>query len=97
MDRDGTQDLVLAQLHTSPEKRVMVLYNRGGQGGRWEVQVIATTGLHNGLVADVDRDGDIDVFGANYTTFPPVRLWLNQLRAPAGGQARSAWSWGRVG
>jgi hypothetical protein len=79
-DGDGDQDLLVAQMHTSRERRVMVLYNANGAGTSWTRQVIATTGLHNGVVADIDRDGDPDVFGANYRDTKPVRLWLNQRR-----------------
>ncbi|MFO1062216.1 MAG: VCBS repeat-containing protein, partial [Dongiaceae bacterium] len=78
MDGDGDADLVVAQMHTSVQKRIMVLDNVDGRGRQWQVREIAGGGLHNGLVADIDRDGHPDLFGANWTGNPPVRLWLNR-------------------
>jgi hypothetical protein len=78
MDGDGDTDLVVAQMHTSALKRIMVLENLDGIGLQWQVQELAGGGLHNGMVADIDRDGDPDLFGANWTGNPPVRVWLNE-------------------
>ncbi|MFO1070211.1 MAG: VCBS repeat-containing protein [Geminicoccaceae bacterium] len=78
MDGDGDTDLVVGQMHTSALKRIMVLENLDGIGLQWQVQQIGEGGLHDGIVADIDRDGDPDLFGANWTGNPPVRLWLNE-------------------
>ena len=78
MDGDGDTDLVLAQMHTSTEKRIMILDNLDGKGTDWKMHVIATFGLHNGVVVDIGRDGTMDLFGANWSGNPPVRLWLNR-------------------
>ena len=50
-----------------------------GQGTACQKQVVSTGGIHNGVVADIGNDGDWDIFGANWTGNPPVRLWINQL------------------
>jgi hypothetical protein len=78
MDGDGDVDLVLAQMHSSEERRILVLENRNSLGTEWRIHLVATGGLHNGVVADIDGDGRIDIFGANWTGAPPVRLWLNR-------------------
>jgi hypothetical protein len=77
MDNDGDIDVVAGQMHTSRARRVMVLQNLDGKGTAWARQVIAKTGLHNGVVGDIDRDGDIDLCGSNWTGNPPIRVWIN--------------------
>lgn len=79
IDLDGDMDVVLAQMHTSIAKEIMVLYNQDGQGLDWVKQVIAVGGIHNGVVADIGNDGDYDLFGANWTGNPPVKLFVNHL------------------
>jgi hypothetical protein len=79
MDNDGDIDVVIGQMHTSAEKEVMVYLNLDGEATSWQKQVVATTGLHNGVVADIGNDGDYDIFGSNYTHHPPVHLWRNNI------------------
>lgn len=79
MDGDGDIDVVLAQMHTTEAKEIMIMYNMDGQGLSWHKEVIDTSGLHNGVVADIGNDGDYDIFGANWSTNPPVKLWVNRL------------------
>lgn len=96
MDSDGDVDLVLAQMHTSADRRVMVFENRDGKATEWQRHIVANTGLHNGVVADIDRDGDPDIFGANWTGNPPVRVWMNQTgerRAAARAKPLSLTRW----
>jgi hypothetical protein len=78
MDGDGYLDVVTAQMHTSVEREVAVWFNQDRKGTSWRKQVVATTGLHNGQVADINRDNRPDIFGANWTGNPPVKLWLNR-------------------
>jgi hypothetical protein len=79
MDLDGDLDVVLAQMHTSSATEIMVMENTDGQATAWQKQVVDTGGIHNGVVADVDDDGDFDIYGANWTGNPPVKLWINHL------------------
>jgi hypothetical protein len=78
MDNDGDIDLVLGQMHTSHEKRLMVYYNLNGLATQWQPEIIDSSGIHNGVVADIGNDGDYDIFGANWTGNPPVKLWTNR-------------------
>lgn len=78
IDRDGDTDLLVGQLVTSTAKRVTVLYNGDRKGGRWLMETISTQGLHKGVLADVNGDGRLDVFGANFTTHPPTMLLINR-------------------
>lgn len=79
MDLDGDLDVVLAQMHTSSATEIMVMENTDGQATAWQKQVVDTGGIHNGVVADIDKDGDFDIYGANWTGNPPVKLWINHL------------------
>lgn len=81
LDLDGDMDVVLGQMHTSTANEIMIMSNVDGQATSWEKQLVDTGGLHNGVVADIGNDGDYDIFGANWTGNPPVRLWENQLDA----------------
>jgi hypothetical protein len=75
LDRDGHLDLAIAEMAQSPRRRVGVYRNRG-KAQTWTLQVVATTGSHNLRVADIGRDGDFDIVGANGQG-PPVELWEN--------------------
>jgi len=79
MDLDGDVDVVLAQMHTSSTKEIMILNNLDGKALTWRKEVVATGGLHNGVVADIGNDGDFDIYGANWAGNPPLRLWENRL------------------
>ena len=79
MDLDGDIDVVLGQMHTSAKGEIMILHNVGGDGARWTKQVVGRGGLHNGVVADIGNDGDYDIYGANWTGNPPLRIWENHL------------------
>ena len=73
---DGHNDVFAGQMHTSKDKRLMVAINLDGKGLAWQRKVIGRTGLHDGVAVDVNKDGLPDIFGANWTGNPPVRLWL---------------------
>jgi hypothetical protein len=79
MDLDGDLDVVLGQMHTSTAKEIMIMFNSDSQALTWEKQVVDNNGIHNGVVADIGNDGDYDIYGANWTGNPPVKLWVNRL------------------
>jgi hypothetical protein len=80
VDLDGDRDIVFAEMHQSAQRRVGWFRN-DGSGTTWAVQVVATTGSHNIRVADMDRDGDVDIMGANWGGSPsPIEWWQNGIR-----------------
>ncbi|TIQ75317.1 MAG: VCBS repeat-containing protein, partial [Mesorhizobium sp.] len=95
MDGDGDNDVVVGQMHTTEERKLAILYNVDGRGTRWSRQVIDDVGLHNGVVADVDRDRDFDIYGANWAGNPPVRVWINRLDPPASVRL-DRWTYHRI-
>ena len=75
MANDGHPDIVTAEMHQSPRKRVM-LYRNGGNALNWRRQVRANTGSHNLCVADIGSDGKLDLIGANWSgDYQPVEMW----------------------
>lgn len=88
---DGKLDLVAARMHQGNSPQEVVVYLNTGVGLAWKRQVIATTGSHDVVAADIDGDGFPDILGANHGgPFQPVELWLNRpaARAPARGPLR---------
>jgi|GEM_PF-553146 len=84
IDKDGDLDLITAEMHQSSnpdEVRVYINEGTGGLGTSWHKEVIATSGSHFMRIGDFDRDGDIDLFGANWTGTRIVDLWRNDLNS----------------
>lgn len=79
MDGDGTVDVVVGQMHTTASRELAIHFNTDGRGKSWRRVVIDNTGLHNGVVADIDRDGDYDIYGSNWAGHPPLRVWINRM------------------
>jgi hypothetical protein len=78
---DGLPDIVTAAMSSgSAPQEVAVYYNTGGGLG-WVKDAISNDGSHNIRLADVDNDGDIDIFGANWQG-SEIDLWVNQTNAP---------------
>jgi hypothetical protein len=76
MDNDGDQDVVTAEMHQGDNPDEVKIYLNSGSGQSWAKQIIATTGSHSMRAVDVDGDGDIDLFGANWKG-SQVDLWEN--------------------
>jgi hypothetical protein len=80
-DGDGKLDLVAARMHQGTSPQEVVVYLNAGGGLNWKRQVIATTGSHDIIAADVDGDGRPDIVGANHGgPFQPVELWRSTGR-----------------
>jgi len=71
----GRLDIVVAEMHQSPRKRVMAYLNQGA-GRSWRRVILAETGSHNICLADVDGSGAPAVVGANWSgPHQPIELW----------------------
>lgn len=75
MNGDGAPDIVTAEMHQSPQKRVLV-YLQDRARNRWVRCVVAATGSHNLCVADFAGSGRPALVGANWSgDFQPLELW----------------------
>lgn len=87
MDGDGDLDIVAAQMHQSDGDRVVVFRNEG-RGAKWTPIILSTKGSHNIRVVDFDRDGDIDIMGANWSgPYQPIEIWENGIGATVKSRA----------
>jgi hypothetical protein len=77
-NRDGKPDIFVAEMHTSPSRRVTV-FEQGASAGEWIEHVFSTAGSHNAKVADLDGDGWLDIAGKNFTGDMRPRIWLNEF------------------
>ncbi len=88
MDLDGDLDVITAEMHqgSNPDE-IRVYYNQDGLGVGWVKQVVDGIGSHNMAVVDAGGDGDLDLFGANWTQSVRVDLWESLLADQGGGDA----------
>jgi FG-GAP-like repeat len=97
VDKDGNIDLVTAAMHQSNDPDEVSVYLNDGNGLRWTQYVVATGGSHNLRIGDVGRDGDIDIYGANWDNSAPngaiIELWEN-ISTFAGSPSQPALSLG---
>jgi hypothetical protein len=97
-DLDGRPDVVVAEMHTSPLRRI-ILYRNLASG--WQRTVLATHGSHNMVMADFDGDADMDLVGKNYAGRERfIEYWENRAadlkrvpRAPAAGDVQRRWDY----
>ena len=82
LDGDGFLDVLTAEMHTSPGRRVLVYLQRPVG---WLPILLSRGGSHNARLADIGRDGDLDVIGKNYAgKGRRIEIWEN-LRADRDG------------
>jgi hypothetical protein len=82
MDGNGHLDIIVAKMHQATAPQEIAVYLNQGCGKLWQKYVVATSGSHNIVLFDVDNNGKIDIFGANWnnnsSTGGMVELWLNK-------------------
>lgn len=88
VNNDGMLDVLAGQTNSTIAKEVILFLN-DGQGQSWTRQVVAQTGIHNGMLVDIGNDGKLDIFGSNYAASQAgeisVDLWVNCLGGDDGG------------
>ncbi len=96
MDGDGDTDLVIGQLPTVPDPHLFIMENTTGDGSQWVRREIDAAPLHDGVVVDIGNDGDLDIYGAGFTTHPPVRAWINRAAPLQGPIPFDRWAYNPV-
>lgn len=84
-DSDGRPDI-----QTALEMESVAVYLNRGPDQPFQKVDLPKTG-HNLRAGDIGMDGDLDLFGADYTGHPPVRIWVNRIsdlppRTPESGR-----------
>jgi len=85
-NNDGYLDIHTSIRHDHPgdQDNVSIWLSNGESEPAFKEQVLATTGSHFSKTDDIDQDGDLDIFGANWSG--PVNhqsdilLWRNEIR-----------------
>ncbi len=79
VDLDGDNDVFLAEMHQGQNPDLVAVYLNHNAGNHWEALEIDRNGSHGAFLVDVDIDGDLDIFGANWGgDSQNIELWLNQ-------------------
>jgi hypothetical protein len=73
---DGMNDFVTAEMQQGKDPDKVIVYYRQHYN-QWEKEVISINGSHNLCLLDVDSDGDMDIFGANWQE-NIVKVWKNE-------------------
>ncbi|GIX07029.1 MAG: hypothetical protein KatS3mg115_1432 [Candidatus Poribacteria bacterium] len=79
LDDDGDLDIVTAE-HRGTKK--LQIWENVGNGSRW-IEHVVDRGKENHLgarVADLDGDGDLEIFGIAWDEYQYLHLWRNDSR-----------------
>ncbi len=82
MNNDSYPDIVVAKMHQATDPQEIAVYINPGSNETWKKYILAATGSHNIALFDVDNNGLIDIFGANWnnrsSTGGKIEIWLNK-------------------
>jgi hypothetical protein len=80
MNNDTRPDVVTAEMHQSVDPdEIKIYFSSEPSGEGWRERVLGTAGSHSMRLMDADGDGDLDLFGANWSgEHQPIELWINQ-------------------
>jgi hypothetical protein len=82
IDLNGSDDIVFAEMHQGTDPDEVGMFLNSGKGEGWVKFVVGSTGSHGLQLLDFDGDGDIDIFGANWSgPNQSILLWDNHVRA----------------
>ncbi len=82
LDGDGDVDVAIAEMHQGADPDEVTIHLNGGRGEAWTKQVLSTHGSHDIVIADLEKDGDLDILGANHAGVHPIEVWKNLTKQP---------------
>jgi hypothetical protein len=86
-NQDGKPDVASAAMSQGVGNFGVTLFLNADAGLSWNKQVLSTDGSHSMRIADINKDGYPDLFGANccaqITADQSVKLWINASRSTA--------------
>jgi len=79
---DGSPDIASAEMNQGDDPDLVSIFLNLGKGASWKRIDIATSGSHSMRPADLNGDGHVDLFGANWNMKldprgAPVEIWIN--------------------
>ncbi len=98
LNGDKRPDIVSAEMNQGDDPDLVLAFLNGGRGESWRRIDIASTGSHSMRLADLNADGRVDLFGANWNgdldpRGAPPEIWINHgtttARTIASAQAHS--------
>ncbi|MFC2124187.1 FG-GAP repeat domain-containing protein [Bacteroidota bacterium] len=76
---DEMVDIVYAEMHQGEDPDEVVILLNQENGSSWDKIVLSEKGSHGIQVADINGDGLLDIFGANWSSeYQPVELWIGK-------------------
>jgi hypothetical protein len=79
MDLDNDLDVVAGEMKKSFRFGDLIVFLNSNRAEDWAAEKVASRiGIYDGLVADIDSDGDWDIIGCRDFNKPPMELWENR-------------------
>ncbi len=78
-DGDGAADIATAAMEQGADPDEVTIFLNAAGGESWKKLVLSETASHSMRIADIDGDGDMDLYGANWRG-RSVEWWENRLR-----------------
>ncbi len=84
LNGDKRPDIVSAEMNQGDDPDLVLAFLNGGRGESWRRVDIASTGSHSMRLADLNGDGRVDLFGANWNAAldprgAPPEIWINRV------------------
>jgi hypothetical protein len=82
MDNDGDFDVFAGEIAEHPTQKRVKIFLNNGDNKSWKETTLNNEGFYNGIISDLEGDGDFDIFGSpGYgDTFKTFSLYRNKTK-----------------